>query len=150
MPLPEARPFSLEQCVQETVADHALPESIHVTLDFPPDLPPALADAQQIRIVVGNLIRNARDAMPQGGRLTVTGRRQGDHVETHVSDTGTGIAPENLSRIMEPLFSTKARGLGLGLAIARAIIDKNSGSLRVESELGRGTTFTMRLPAAVH
>ena len=70
------------------------------------------------------------------------------HVVLTVSDTGVGIAPENLNRITEPLFSTKARGLGLGLAIARAILDKNKGSLRVASEVGRGTTCTVRLAAA--
>ena len=69
-------------------------------------------------------------------------------MEVDVADTGVGISPENLSRITEPLYSTKARGLGLGLAIVRAILDKNQGSLRVASEVGRGTTFTVRLEAA--
>jgi signal transduction histidine kinase len=75
-----------------------LPATIGLTLAFPADLPPALADVDQIRIVLGNLIRNARDAMPQGGQLTVTGRHQGEHVEVRVSDTGVGIPAENLTR----------------------------------------------------
>jgi signal transduction histidine kinase len=104
----------------------------------------------QLRIVLGNLVRNAREAMPQGGRLTFTARRDEGHVELAVADTGVGIPPESLARVMEPLYSTKARGLGLGLAIARAILEKNNGSLRVVSEPGRGSTFTMRLPAALN
>ena len=77
----------------------------------------------------------------------MTARQAGPLVEVVVSDTGTGIEPERLGRIMEPLYSTKARGLGLGLALARAILDKNKGSLRVASEAGRGSTFTVRLHA---
>jgi signal transduction histidine kinase len=148
MPVPELRPFAMDESVRQTLATHPLPDNITVTLDFPGNLPAALADMYQIRIVLGNLVRNARDAMPQGGCLTVAARDAGGYVDTIVTDTGVGIAKENLGRIMEPLYSTKARGLGLGLAIARAILDKNGGSLHVESEPGRGSTFTMRLLAS--
>jgi signal transduction histidine kinase len=148
MPLPDLRPFPLERCIQEAIEINPLPASVQVTIDVPADFPPALADIDQVRIVLGNLIRNAREAMPEGGRLIMTGRSAGDWVEVDVCDTGVGIAAENLSRIMEPLYSTKARGMGLGLAIARAIVDKNRGSLRVASELGKGSTFTLRLTAA--
>jgi signal transduction histidine kinase len=72
-----------------------------------------------------------------------------DQVEIAVKDTGVGIAPENLQRIMEPLYTTKARGLGLGLAIARTILEKCKGGLHVESTPGKGSTFTMRLLAAL-
>src|SRR5207244_2873469 len=121
-------------------------ENIRLTVDCPLSLPPVLADADQLRIVFSNLVRNAREAMPQGGTLTLAGRCRADGVEVDVADTGIGISPENLTRILEPLYSTKARGLGLGLAIARAILDKNKGTLRVASELGKGTTFTVSLP----
>src|SRR5262249_18722867 len=80
-----------------------------------------------------------------GGRLSVTARAVEGGIETAVADTGTGIPPEQLSRVMEPLYSTKARGLGLGLSIARAILEKNGGSLRVVSEPGKGGTFTVFL-----
>lgn len=86
--------------------------------------------------------------MPQGGRLVVSGCLVDGSIEVSVSDTGVGIDPNDLARIMEPLYSTKARGLGLGLAIARSIVEKNQGSLRVRSELGRGSTFTVRLSAS--
>jgi two-component system sensor kinase FixL len=102
----------------------------------------------EVRIVFANLLRNAREAMPGGGAQTVEGRQAGDRVEVAVRDTGVGIAPELLGRVTEPLYSTKARGLGLGLAIARAILEKNDGSLRAASEVGRGSTFTVLLRAA--
>jgi signal transduction histidine kinase len=147
MPVPNLRPFSVEQCIREALEMNPLADHIKVGLDFSAALPAALADVDQIRIVFSNLIRNARDAMPEGGQLTIQGRQAKEHVELLVSDTGVGITPDNLARIMEPLYTTKARGLGLGLAIGRAILDKNKGSLRVHSEPGRGSTFTVRLLA---
>ncbi len=148
LPVPVLVPVPVRALVAEAVEVSALPESVRVAIDCPPDLPAALADPDQLRIVLGNLIRNARDAMPQGGQLTVEGRAAGDAVEIAVIDSGTGIAPEHLGHVMEPLYSTKAKGLGLGLALARAILEKSKGSLRVRSELGRGSTFTVRLQAA--
>jgi signal transduction histidine kinase len=149
LPAPDLRPCPAEQVVREALEVNPVGAAVRVATEFPPDLPPALVDRDQVRIVFGNLIRNARDAMPQGGALTVTGRAAGDAVEVDVTDTGAGIAPELLGRIMEPLYSTKARGLGLGLSIARAILDKSGGSLRVSSTPGQGSTFTVRLKAAV-
>lgn len=148
MPLPNLHPFPVEQCVREALEFNPVPDTVAVRVDCPPTLPRVLADLDQLRIVFGNLVRNAREAMPQGGRLTIAGSHADGHVEVAVADTGVGIAPENLARITEPLYSTKARGLGLGLALARAILEKNKGSLRVASEPGRGATFTVRLTAA--
>jgi len=149
MPLPDLRPFAVERCLREALETNALPEGISATLDFPADLPLALGDTDQLRIVFANLIRNARDAMPNGGSLALTGRAVDGGIEVAVSDTGAGIASENLGRIMEPLYSTKARGLGLGLALSGMILGKNKGSLRVASEPGRGSTFTVRLTTAL-
>jgi two-component system sensor kinase FixL len=111
-----------------------------------------------VRIVFANLIRNAREAMPQGGALSITARMDrpvgppdsaagpaDDFLAVAVRDTGVGIPRDQVGRIMEPLYSTKARGLGLGLAIARAILEKNNGVLRVASEPGQGSTFTVFL-----
>jgi len=86
--------------------------------------------------------------MPSGGTLTVSAVRADRTVEVRVVDTGVGIAPANLSKITEPLFSTKARGMGLGLAITNAILAKISGKLQVTSEVGRGSTFTVQIPIA--
>lgn len=149
LPLPNLRTFSVEKCVREVLELNPMPDTIQVSIDCAASLPRALGDLDQIRIVFANLVRNGREAMPQGGRLSVHGRQVGESVEIDVGDTGVGISPENLSRITEPLYSTKARGLGLGLAIVRAILDKNKGSLRVASEIGRGTTCTVRLAVAL-
>ena len=147
-PKSDAKPFVLESCAREALEDCAVPEGVEAALDFPSDLPLALADRAHIRIVLGNLIRNAIDAMVSGGQLTLVGRRSDDGMELAVTDTGVGIAPGDLGRVMEPLFSTKARGLGLGLALSRMIVDRNQGNLRVESEVGKGSTFTVRLAVA--
>ena len=148
MPLPNLRPTPIDECVRRSLENNPLPHNVQVSVDCPAVLPPVLADSDQIQIVLSNLIRNARDAMPDGGTLTFTARHVGDHIAISVADTGVGIPPDNISRITEPLFSTKARGLGLGLAIARSILDKNKATLRVASEPGRGTTFTVQLPVA--
>lgn len=145
MPLPNLTPFSVLSCLQEVLKVERLPETIRVEVDFDPSLRSALGDESQIRIVLANLVRNARDAMTEGGVLTLRGRETDGHIIVSVIDTGIGISPENLHRIMEPLYSTKARGLGLGLALAKAIVERHQGSLRVESGLGRGTTFTVDL-----
>lgn len=147
MPVPALSPFPIQTCIEEALAQNPFPSKVRVELDLPSSLPPALGDAEQVRIVFANLIRNARDAMPAGGQLSIRGRPREAGVEISFTDTGVGIPAENLSRIMEPLYSTKARGLGLGLALARAILEKHQGSLSAESELGRGSTFTVRLTA---
>lgn len=145
LPVPNRAPFAVEPCIREILDTTPLPASISWTIDCPPALPPALADLDQLRIVFANLIRNAGEAMPEGGRLTITGRTCEGGMEVTIADTGVGMSAEQLGHIMEPLYSTKARGLGLGLAIARAIVEKNGGSLRAASEPGRGSIFTVFL-----
>jgi signal transduction histidine kinase len=149
MPVPNFQPFPIGQCVQEAIETNPVPDSVRVTIDCPSSLPQVLGDVDQLRIVFANLIRNAREAMPQGGSLSIVGRPNERAVEVIVTDTGVGISPEDMHRIMEPLYSTKARGLGLGLAITRTILEKNQGSMRLTSEIGKGTSFTVRLTAAV-
>jgi signal transduction histidine kinase len=151
MPVPSLRPTPIESCVREALEAYPPGDGIRIAVDIPESLPPAQADADQLRIVFGNLIRNARDAMARGGELSIAASQAEGALEVAVSDTGVGIPGEDLSRILEPLYSTKARGLGLGLAIVRAILDKCGGSLRVESEPGRGSVFTVRLtPSPAH
>jgi signal transduction histidine kinase len=149
MPLPTLQPTPIEPCLRDALDAHPPRESIRVSVDVPASTPFALADTAQLRIVFGNLIRNACDAMAEGGSLTISASQIDGAVEIVIADTGSGIPDTELSRIVEPLYSTKARGLGLGLAIVRAILDKCGGSLRVESEPGRGSAFTVRLAAHV-
>lgn len=148
LPLPSLRPFALEPALREVLELTPLPDNIQVSIQCPTSLPCALADSDQLKIVFSNLVRNAREAMLQGGKLSLEGRAVDGGLEVAVSDTGTGIPAENLARITEPLYSTKARGLGLGLAIVRSILEKNEGSLHITSEPGKGSTFLVRLLAA--
>lgn len=144
MPVPSQAPFVLERCIQEALETNPVPASITVGVQCPAELR-VCADVDQVRIVFANLIRNAREAMNDGGRLTIMAHVRDSQVAVDVTDSGAGIAPEHLGRIMEPLYSTKAKGLGLGLAIARAILEKNNGALQVNSVPGTGSTFTVVL-----
>ncbi len=148
MPVPNLCPVRIATCVHEALEMNGSVKGVAVELAFTPELSSVLADGDQLRIVFVNLIRNACDAMPAGGRLAIEGRQTDGTVEVAIRDEGVGIPPDNLARIMEPLYSTKARGLGLGLAIARSILEKNQGSLHLTSQVGCGSTFTVRLTAA--
>lgn len=149
LPVPELHPLGLKAAIQEALELNSLPEQIHVSLDFPAELPAVLGDARQLQIVFGNLIRNARDAMQgRGGSLAISAAPSDGRVAITFADTGGGIPRGSLERIMEPLYSTKSRGIGLGLAITRSILDKHGGRLLVASEVGVGTRFTVQLPSA--
>ena len=97
--------------------------------------------------VYRNLITNAIQATEPGGRVTITTGRAGDLVEIGVSDTGSGIPPERIAAIFDDFVTTKRRGLGLGLAISKRIVEQLNGTIVVESEVGRGTAFTLHFPA---
>jgi signal transduction histidine kinase len=147
MPMPNCQPFDVAECLREILDTHPGLGVYDVVIDFPPRFPLALGDASQLRIVFDNLIRNACEAMLPGGRLTLAGVVVGDRVEISISDTGMGIDPDQVMQVMEPLYSTKTRGLGLGLAIARSIVEKNQASIRVSSQKGQGSTFIVSLRA---
>jgi len=123
---------------------------IQIQLQLDPALPRVLCDAAQIEQVLLALVMNALDALPQGGNvwLTTSPSRQDNQVRIVVRDDGSGIAPEILPHLFEPFLTTKetGRGVGLGLAISRSILERHSGSIEVQSEVGRGTTFTVTLP----
>jgi signal transduction histidine kinase len=148
LPVPQFEPVDIEACLKDIVEVTTLPGNIQVewALGTPP--PVVMGDRAQLHIVFSNLIRNARDAMPTGGSLTFLAKSNADHVETTIRDTGMGIPQENLSRIFEPLYSTKAKGIGLGLSIAHEILGRHHGKLHVKSEVGAGSSFTVRLPRA--
>lgn len=104
-------------------------------------------DSDRVAQVVYNIAANARDAMPEGGRLTIVTRQVGERVELRFTDTGPGVPPELTERIFEPFVSYgKREGAGLGLAIARRIVREHGGEIGVESPAGGGATFVVRLP----
>ncbi len=122
-------------------------DPIVMDLDLHP-LPPVLARESELREVFTNLLLNAVDAMPQGGRLSIRTRSEPPWAVVTVSDTGIGISPEHRRRIFEPFFTTKAAGTGLGLSIVSGIVAGYGGTIDVKSAEGEGTTFAIRLPLA--
>jgi signal transduction histidine kinase len=149
LPLPQLEPFDVEHCLREILEVTTIPENVKVSVDCDPELPYVQGDRRQFSIVFGNIIRNARDAMPDGGKLTITATHTDSNVEVAIADTGVGIQPEDLKQIHEPLYSTKARGIGLGLAITRAILEKHKTELDVQSQVGAGSIFTVKISGAV-
>jgi signal transduction histidine kinase len=122
--------------------------SSEVTLEVEPDLPPALFDEAQIRQALLNLLRNAREAMPGGGRIDVGVAAEGMSVVVSIRDRGGGIPEEIRARVFDPFFSTKGEGTGLGLAITRQIVEAHGGSVTCEPRDGGGTVFKLALPIA--
>jgi signal transduction histidine kinase len=123
---------------------------IVLELDLPEAAPRARADSGQLAQVLLNLVANARAAMPDGGKLRIATRAEGSQVALIVEDTGKGIAPEIRHRIFEPFFTTKDEwsNVGLGLSVSYRIVEEHGGRIDVHSEVGRGSTFTVWLPAS--
>jgi signal transduction histidine kinase len=153
----ERQQISVAALVQNTLERYVVPESILVTLDIPADLPPLWVDARQIEQVLGNLIVNACQAMissdssstsdgSTGGILTLSASFQDNQIKITVGDNGVGIPPENIHRLFEPLFTTKTKGIGLGLAVCKKLVEANEGRIEVVSELGQGSQFHVFLP----
>ncbi len=124
---------------------------IEIVREYDEDAPEAYGNAGKLQQVFTNLILNARDAIPDGGRITVsTGSAEDGSLIAEISDTGIGIAPENVAKIYDPFYTTKGvgQGTGLGLAVSYGIIQEHAGRISVESEPGQGTTFRLTLPSA--
>ena len=151
LPKPQMGRHDVNEAVRDLL-EFVRPEldagQVRLSLQLGPGLPPVHADVAQVRQLLLNLVRNAREAMTRGGALTVTTRGGEGCVEIEVRDTGPGIPPERQKRIFDPFFTTKERGTGLGLAMAQEIAQEHGGHLRCESTPGEGTAFTLRLPAA--
>lgn len=149
MPEPVLKSCDLRDCLDDAIKAVSLPSCIQLAVEVPEHIPKVIIDRGQTPIVFRNLIRNARDAMPSGGVIRIAAEANKTHVRISVIDSGVGIPAERLSQILEPLYTTKARGMGLGLAISRAIVEKQEGRLSVHSEHGEGSTFTVELKADV-
>ena len=158
---------ALDQLVQnmQNMLQRLIGPEIQISTKVWPDLTPVLADTTQVEQILVNLVINARDAMPAGGKISVElrnieldkigvaahpGLQPGDYVEMSLTDTGSGMDSETLSRIFEPFFTTKenGKGTGLGLATVYGIVQQNNGAIEVHSRIGHGTTFYIYLPRA--
>lgn len=169
---PQIRSIPVNEMISQSLDKCNIPGNITIQIDIPETLPLISVDPFQMGQVFQNLITNGVQAMPDGGVLRISARIvpsskfqvQGseipplspplprgemggrDFIEISVTDTGEGISPENMSKLFQPLFTTKARGIGLGLALSKRIIEANNGSIEVQSQSGKGTTFTVILP----
>ncbi|HDO34941.1 MAG TPA: hypothetical protein ENH07_01390, partial [Nitrospirae bacterium] len=146
----EIKPFKVKELINSTVDlvkyDNRT-KKIEIDVDVPEDLPEITVDGNQMVQVFMNLILNAADAMPEGGRLTIAGRSLNGEIEIAFKDTGQGIDKEYIDRIFDPFFTTKDRGTGLGLAVSYSIVRSFDGNIIVESTPGEGSVFSVRLPA---
>jgi signal transduction histidine kinase len=141
---------SLVAIVRAALDRLALPERVAVQLELVESMPSVLVDTHQVGQIVLNFLQNAVQAMPDGGRLTVSTGEDGESVFVAIEDTGVGIPAENLAKIFQPLFTTKAKGIGLGLALARDLAKANGGRISVESTAGRGSRFMVHFEKAAH
>ena len=121
---------------------------IHLSIEIPEDLPPVACGQSELEQVLLNLLTNAREATGRGGKLTVAAQYLDEGVVIVITDGGSGIAPEHLSRVLEPFFTTKPNGSGLGLTICRSIIWEAGGTISIQSELGKGTRVDVTVPPA--
>ncbi|MCM2359452.1 MAG: ATP-binding protein [Geobacteraceae bacterium] len=172
---PQTRIVTAGELVEQSLGTCTIPECVVLRNEVTETLPPLRIDPLQMGQVLQNLIANAVQAMPAGGALTIAARLNaecgirnaelsaekkhsplrtphsafdGDFVEISVADSGEGISPENMKKLFQPLFTTKARGIGLGLVVCKNLTEANGGRIGVASRSGEGTTFMVALPVA--
>jgi two-component system, NtrC family, sensor kinase len=151
----EFKDVDVNQLIEDSLAllNHQLElNNIKVELRYDPSLPPVYGNLGKLQQVFVNLFLNARDAMPSGGEIAVQTGMKESMITVDISDTGVGIAQENIRRIFDPFFTTKSigKGTGLGLAVTYGIIQEHGGGIFVDSSSGHGTRFTVKLPTRLH
>jgi signal transduction histidine kinase len=148
LPPPSLQFVAINDLVRKAVDALEVPGQVTVEWALAAELPLVLADFRQIERAIGNLGRNALQAMPDGGRLSIGTRQDGNQVEISLGDTGPGIPEELRDRVVEPFYSTGVIGTGLGLPLVREIVAAHGGQLFLDSSPGEGATFTLSLPVA--
>jgi signal transduction histidine kinase len=144
----ERKEILLETLFSETLAMVQIPKKVEVKKGFS-DSTKLNVDADKFKRVFVNLIKNALDALPDGGTISLVSKEANDQVEIIFSDNGTGIPEDVLPKIFSPLFTTKAQGMGFGLAICKRIVEAHGGTIAVQTAKGNGTTFTVTLPVKI-
>jgi PAS domain S-box-containing protein len=145
-PMVQFRETNLQELVTDALSMTEIPENIQVQTSIQDDLQTVTVDSVFMKRVLLNLIENAVHAMPNGGRLTIKAFKQDECACIHVEDTGVCIPEENKPRIFTPLFTTKAKGQGFGLAVCKKLVEAHRGEITFESEAGKGTTFKIKFP----
>jgi PAS domain S-box-containing protein len=136
---------SVKSITEEVAREVKIPRRIRV-VNSTKNQPSMKLDVDKMRRVFLNLTLNAVDAMPKGGTLTIASTRSGDNVHITFKDTGEGMTTETLAKLWSPLYTTKAKGMGFGLAVAKRLVEAHGGSISVETKVGKGSTFTVTLP----
>jgi two-component system, NtrC family, nitrogen regulation sensor histidine kinase NtrY len=152
MPKPELERVDARDVVERVRALYAVASEdgpkIMVKTDVDDRSMPLMVDPELLHRALSNLVLNAKDAMPEGGTVTISARAKGDAVELRVADTGQGLTPEECERLFTPYYTTKQHGTGLGLAIVQSVVADHAGTIAVESGNGQGATFVITLPRA--
>ena len=146
---PDKTRTQINDLIQETlslVREELDLANINLDLNLSPEIPETGFDQSQIKQVLINLIKNAWEATPGGGTISISSSLEKDHIQVSVQDTGTGISSDKQKEIFNPFFTTKDKGTGLGLAVTYRIIQDHHGEIRMESKLGKGTKFSFCLP----
>jgi len=138
--------INLGDLLKDILSRRTPPENISIANHVQTSTPNPYVDATQIKQVFTNLITNAFQAMPEGGTLTLKAETSKNFLAIHVRDSGIGILEENMKMLFQPLFTTKSKGIGLGLTVTKMLVEANGGTIEVESKPGKGTLFTVFLP----
>ena len=141
----ELKKYVAHSLLIDAIGEIHVPERIQIVNHIPEELW-IWVNADKMRRVFINLIKNAIETMPENGTLEISSCQTKDYVEIAFADTGTGIPKKTLQKLFSPLFTTKAQGMGFGLAICKRIVDAHGGTITVKTELNKGTTFTIALP----
>jgi signal transduction histidine kinase len=146
---PHTRSTTINELINKSLEHCTLTKGITMQIDIPAALPTVKVDPLQMKQVFQNLITNAIQAMPNGGTLEIKAieNKKTAAIKISFTDTGEGISAEDMKKLFQPLFSTKARGIGLGLVVSKSLTETNGGTIEIKSQPGRGTTFTVVLPA---
>lgn len=137
---------NLYQLIQDTLSTMTIPQNVRVSITKEDKFPLLIVDPALMKRVFSNLITNALQVMPDGGRLTIRLSKQEKRGLVSIQDTGRGIAPKNRNKIFQPLFTTKAKGQGFGLPVCKRLVEVHDGSIHVKSRVGQGSTFTVEIP----
>ena len=143
---PELIETDLRDLIEDVLSSINIPKNIRVVLDIRKSLSKMLVDPVMMKRVFTNLIKNAIEAMPEGGEMKISMSIKSDHALITFEDTGVGIPEDKIGEIFRPFFTTKSKGLGLGLAICKKLIEAHGGSISVRSKVGKGSKFEIRLP----
>lgn len=144
---PSIQKVEINDVIEEALSRNHVPERVEVVKQLDETLPTIQADPDQLVQVFNNIIHNASQAMPEGGKLAIKSRASNrKQVSISFTDSGVGMSKNTLKKLFEPLFTTKAKGIGLGLAITKILVKAQGGTIEVTSEVGKGSTFTIRLP----